>query len=83
MGYKRKIRWTAKQEMFILNNYKKMKDCQMAEILGRSLKSVRHKRQRLELEKMSYGKGVVMTPDQVASHGNNKENSSNENSSML
>lgn len=81
MGYQKKVRWTVKQEMFILNNYKSMKDYQMANILGRSLKSVRHKRQRLELEKMSYGRGKLMTPDQVKREHNddNQETSANEN----
>lgn len=71
--YKKKNRWTYKQEQFIMNNYHEMKDEEMANALGRTLKSVRHKRQRLELEKISAGKGVLMTSKKFLSIQENKE----------
>ncbi len=66
MAYKRKDRWTAAQIQFILENYRTMKDNEMAFILGRSLKSVRHKRIRLSAEKASNGKGTFGLPGVAA-----------------
>ena len=57
-GYAEKARWTAKQVNFLVNNWDTMKDQAIADVLGRSLKSVRRKREELELHKQE-GKGKV------------------------
>ena len=56
--YKSKPRWTHAQEQFLLDNYGTMKDEDIAVALGRSLKSVRRKREQEELIKLS-GRGIV------------------------
>lgn len=61
MTYKQIFRWTPTQEQFVRDNYKTMKDEQMAVVLGRSKKSVTLKRQRLECEKVGMGKGKFET----------------------
>jgi hypothetical protein len=53
MSYQRKNRWTESQIMFLKDNHEKMKDEQIAEVLGRTLKAVRLKRARLNLPKAS------------------------------
>lgn len=49
--YLEKPRWTANQENFIRENWDKMKDYEIAEVIGRSLKSIRRKRERMLLPK--------------------------------
>jgi len=59
MAYKAKPRWTSKQVIFLRENYKKMTDEQIAEVLGKTLKSVRRKREEMELKKpMGWDIGV-------------------------
>ena len=60
--YSEKNRWTEKQKMFVENNYDKYTDDQLAEMLGRSRKSVRRKRQRLMLRK-ACGRGICAKYD--------------------
>lgn len=64
MGYKAKPRWTANQIQFMLDNYRTMKDEELAYIFGRTLKSVRNKRQRLDYDKTSSGKGTFGLPEE-------------------
>lgn len=56
-GYRAKPRWSARQENFIRENYEKIPDEQIATTLGRTLKSVRRKRERMLLKKES-GRGI-------------------------
>ena len=56
-GYKSKPRWTPTQEHFLVENWDKLTDEQISAALGRSLKSIRRKRQRMELKKKS-GRGI-------------------------
>ena len=58
MTYKRKERWTANQINFLKDNWKTMNDDEIASVIGRTRKSIRHKRQRLGLEKVGLGRGV-------------------------
>lgn len=77
----RKDRWTAKQKEFMLLNYKNMKDKDLASLLGRSIKSIRNKRQRLDCEKVSGGRGnykVVSLSKTISETEQIKENN-NEN----
>ena len=63
--YKEKARWTATQERFVKDNYEKMTDEQISNAIGRSLKSVRRKRERMLLAKAmgrSYCKARETTP---------------------
>lgn len=57
MTYKQVFRWTPTQEQYVRDNYKTMKDEQIAVVLGRTKKSVTLKRQRIECEKTSGGRG--------------------------
>jgi hypothetical protein len=50
-GYRAKPRWTARQEAYVIENYGKMKDEEIANILGKTVKSIRRKRERLHLKK--------------------------------
>lgn len=52
MPYTPKNRWTAVQINYLMANWKTMKDTEIAEHLSRSLKSVRRRRERLELKKL-------------------------------
>lgn len=56
--YKEKRRWTARQVNFLVLNWDIMKDEEIAEALGKTVKSVRRKRERMELRKDS-GRGIV------------------------
>lgn len=58
MAYRPKYRWTAKQVEFLTLNYATMKDETVAEHLGKTLKSIRRKRENLGLKK-SCGRGIV------------------------
>lgn len=58
MAYQQKNRWTARQVNYLIENWDTKKDTDIAETLGKTLKSVRRKRERLELKKAS-GRGVV------------------------
>lgn len=58
MTYIRRARWTARQQNFLNENWDKMSDEKISEILGKTLKSVRRKRERLLLKKAS-GRGIV------------------------
>lgn len=51
MSYSERPRWTASQVNFIQENYHKMSDEQIANIIGRTKKSVRRKRERMLLKK--------------------------------
>lgn len=53
MSYQERNRWTEKQKMFLEDNFERYTDEQLAEMIGRSLKSIRRKRQRLTLKKAS------------------------------
>lgn len=57
MTYQRKTRWTPSQENIIRDNYHHMTDEQLAAILGRTLKAVRRKRERMGLPKCQ-GRGI-------------------------
>lgn len=56
--YVQRVKWTARQVNFLAENWDKMSDEQMSVILGRTLKSVRRRRERLELKK-ACGRGIV------------------------
>ena len=56
-GYTPKPRWSQRQKAFLIDNYANMKDEQIAQHIGRSIKSVRRMRERLGLKKMS-GRGI-------------------------
>lgn len=58
MLYQEKPRWTARQVNFLNENWDKMSDEQISEVLGKTLKSIRRKRERMQLKKAS-GRGVV------------------------
>ncbi len=58
MAYKRKERWTANQINFLKDNWEKLTDEQLSTVIGRTPKSIRHKRQRLGLEKIGLGRGA-------------------------
>jgi hypothetical protein len=58
MLYQTKPRWTARQVNFLCENWDKMSDEQISEVLGKTLKSIRRKRERLQLKKAS-GRGVI------------------------
>ncbi len=49
--YKMKLRWSSKQTAFMTEHYEKLTDEQISELLGRTLKSVRRKRERMLLKK--------------------------------
>lgn len=51
MSYIEKSKWTAEQINFLTEYYEKMTDQEIADMLGRTRKSVRRKRERLGLEK--------------------------------
>jgi len=56
MDYKQKPRWTYVQTEYLKTNCDKITDEEIAETLGKTLKSVRRKRQRLGMEKVE-GRG--------------------------
>ena len=58
MEYKTKPRWTARQVNFLIENAYSMKDQQIADVLGKTLKSVRRKRERYGMKK-GHGRGLV------------------------
>lgn len=51
-------KWTSKQVNFLVENWDTMSDEKIADALGRTLKSVRRKRERLQLKK-ACGRGIV------------------------
>lgn len=57
MAYKAKPRWTWAQKRFLAENYDALKDHEIARSLGKTVKSVRRMRDRLELTKLP-GRGV-------------------------
>ena len=57
-AYQARPRWTARQLNYLVENWDTMKDEDIANTLGRTLKSVRRKRERLELKK-ACGRGIV------------------------
>lgn len=58
MAYIRRAKWTAKQVNFLNENWDTMSDERMSEVLGKTLKSVRRKRERMLLKK-AHGRGIV------------------------
>lgn len=58
MAYQAKPRWTARQINFLIENAYTMKDEDIAEVLGKTLKSIRRRRERLGMAKVS-GRGLV------------------------
>ncbi len=60
--YKTKPRWTLKQTEYLADNAYILKDEEMASALGKTLKSVRRKRQNLEIKK-GFGRGLVIPPN--------------------
>lgn len=58
MSYIRRSRWTARQVAFLEQQWDKMSDDKLAEILGKTTKSVRRKRERMAFKKAS-GRGIV------------------------
>ena len=56
--YVKKERWSSRQVNFLIENWDTMSDEKISEVLGKTLKSVRRKRERLELKKAS-GRGIV------------------------
>ena len=51
--YTMKPRWTAKETNFLVENYLRLKDEEIAAALGKTLKSVRRKRENMLLIKPS------------------------------
>lgn len=72
MQYRTKPRWTQKQVNFLIENWDKMKDEDIAASLGRSLKSVRKKREYMELKKKN-GRGIVAAADDANSWNKRNE----------
>jgi hypothetical protein len=58
MAYIPKPRWTQRQVNFLIDNAYVLKDEEIATILGKTLKSVRRRRERLEIKK-AMGRGYV------------------------
>lgn len=58
MAYQAKPRWTQRQINFLRDNAFTMKDEDIAEVLGKTLKSIRRRRERLGMAKVS-GRGIV------------------------
>jgi hypothetical protein len=56
--YKPKHRWTARQVQFLKENAYTMSDQKIADILGKTLKAIRRRRERLVMPKQS-GRGIV------------------------
>lgn len=76
--YRVKARWTKKQLAFLEENAYKLSDEKMAEMLGRTLKAVRRKRQDMELKKAS-GRGKVAKFEESANKNSvNADNKSNQ-----
>lgn len=70
--YNPKPRWTARQTNFLIENWDRLKDDEIAEVLGKTQKSIRRKRERLELKK-GFGRGIVIR------HSNQQRNASENN----
>lgn len=49
--YKAKARWSKAQELFMRDNWERLTDIQIAQVIGRTLKSIRRKRERMLLKK--------------------------------
>ena len=58
MAYIKRNRWTAAQVNYLEQNWDKFSDEKMADHLGKTLKSIRRKRERMLLKKAS-GRGIV------------------------
>lgn len=58
MSYIRRAKWTAKQVTFLETHWDTMSDEKMADILGKTTKSIRRKRERMLLKK-AQGRGIV------------------------
>lgn len=58
MRYQEKRRWTAKQVNFLIENWDTLRDEEIAQTIGKTLKSVRRKRERMLLRK-DLGRGIV------------------------
>lgn len=58
MEYREKHRWTAAQENYLRENWHNVRDEDIATRLGKTLKSVRRKRERMLLKKAG-GRGIV------------------------
>ena len=63
MSYRAKPRWTFRQLEFLRENWDKLSDEEIAEALGRTRKSVRRKRFRLDLIKGN-GRGIVIAKEE-------------------
>lgn len=63
MSYQKKDRWTANQIDFLKQNYESLKDEEISAVVGRSLKSVRLKRQRMGLPK-AHGYAVCRSKEE-------------------
>jgi hypothetical protein len=59
-------KWTSKQVNFLIENWDTMSDEKIADALGRTLKSVRRKRERMQLKKAS-GRGIVSSLEKYKS----------------
>ena len=59
MAYVTKPRWTRAQIIFLEDNAERMTDQQIADRLGRTLLSVRHKRRRLEMVREGAGRSTI------------------------
>lgn len=57
MTYKRKPRWTHTQTQFLKDHYDVLKDEQIARMLGKTLKSIRKKRENMGIVK-ECGRGI-------------------------
>lgn len=58
LNYRARPRWTLRQTTYLEQNCYSMKDEDIATALGKSLKSIRRKRENMELKK-ACGRGMV------------------------
>lgn len=75
MAYIPKPRWTQRQVNFLIDNAYVLKDEEIATILGKTLKSVRRRRERLQIMK-ACGRGYVK-PAPIKNRNPNIENTNN------
>ena len=73
MSYKPKTRWTFRQLEFLRQHWDELSDEEIAEALGRTRKSVRRKRFRLNLIKGN-GRGIVIAREEQVKKRQTTEN---------
>lgn len=64
MTYIPKPRWTFRQKMYLIENFDKMRDVDIADHLGKTKKSIQRMRARMELNK-ECGRGIVRATEET------------------